>query len=514
MTRSARRIRAGFVVQRWTWVVLGAVAWAGNAGRAEEPTLRAGVAKVDIARKEAGPVEGGLYAKALVLEHAGTRLAIVTVDAVAIGEIGSIGNDFLVDVRAAVDKALGIPPSRLIVNASHCHGIVCRDVTARTIEAVRRAAARLEPVHLGVGCGHEDRIMVNRRLRLKSGREADIRHAYAMPPDDAVAGLGPVDPEIGILRLDRPDGRPLALVYNFACHPIQGVPTGANTADITGFASEVIEDNLGDGVVALFLQGCAGDINPAFYKTVFWPRDAQILGQRLGLSVLKAARKIRCRPDTRLRAIHRVLALPRADDTRRIAALERRRQQLVESLNGTSLNLKTYVQLAALHGLAPKYPSYYAHEYLREKGERRPVLARLDAENRRLMAAYERNVHIMEEITRINTNLRLLRKHHRRAAAQGHAPIPAEIIAARIGDFVLVTFPGELTVQIGLNLKKASPHPHTFVAGYTNGYLYYAPTADQLANRGGAQEDSDCLLAPAWQQLFESRALAMLKSLD
>ena len=85
--------------------------------------------------------------------------------------------------------------------------------------------------------------------------------------------------------------------------------------------------------------------------------------------------------------------------------------------------------------------------------------------------------------------------------------------ACRIGDFVLVTFPGELTVQIGLNIKKTSPHELTFVAGYTNGYIYYAPTAEQLRNVGGAQEDSDCLLAPEWQMLFENTVAEMLKKL-
>ena len=68
-------------------------------------------------------------------------------------------------------------------------------------------------------------------------------------------------------------------------------------------------------------------------------------------------------------------------------------------------------------------------------------------------------------------------------------------------------------MQIGLNIKKMSPHPRTFVAGYTNGYIYYTPTAEQLMNVGGAQEDSDCLLAPAWQKLFESKVLQMLKKL-
>ncbi|HRE51584.1 MAG TPA: hypothetical protein PK339_09190 [Flavitalea sp.] len=78
---------------------------------------------------------------------------------------------------------------------------------------------------------------------------------------------------------------------------------------------------------------------------------------------------------------------------------------------------------------------------------------------------------------------------------------------------MLTTFPGELTVQVGLNIKKASDLPFTFVAGYTNGYIYYAPTAEQLRNTGGAQEDCDTRLAPEWQQLYETKALGLLRRL-
>ncbi|MDE2800712.1 MAG: hypothetical protein OXI94_18760, partial [Gemmatimonadota bacterium] len=74
----------------------------------------------------------------------------------------------------------------------------------------------------------------------------------------------------------------------------------------------------------------------------------------------------------------------------------------------------------------------------------------------------------------------------------------------------LVTFPGELSVEIGLNIKKRSPHKFTFVAGVTNGYIYYTPTAEQLKNRGGAQEDSDCMLAPEWQVIFEDEVEKLL----
>jgi hypothetical protein len=185
--------------------------------------------------------------------------------------------------------------------------------------------------------------MENRRLTLKYGSETDVRHAYSLPRDVDVTGIGPVDPEIGLLRLDRKNGQPLAVVYNFACHPIQGVPSRGNTADIIGFASKVIEESLGDGALALFVQGCAGDINPVQYKDVHNPRDAEPLGNMLGLSALRALRKIPTRENGELRIVNEVIALPRGTDLeRRISAMQAEQIRLLQSLKGTSLNLKTF----------------------------------------------------------------------------------------------------------------------------------------------------------------------------
>jgi hypothetical protein len=305
----------------------------------------------------------------------------------------------------------------------------------------------------------------------------------------------------------------LAVVYNFACHPIQGVPGGGNTADITGFASRVIEENLSDGTIALFLQGCAGDVNPVWYKDVDHPRSAEPLGNMLGLSTLRALRKVQTREEARLRIVGQVIELPRADLTQRIAAMEAEQTRLVQSLRGTSLNLKTFIPLFVKYHVSGEFPSYYSHRYLHDDALGRDDLRRLDAENRRNMEQYIRNVHIMEELTRVRTNLALLRKHQADNAAAAKPTIDVEVLGLRIGDFVLVTFPGELSVQIGLNIKQISPHQQTFVAGYTNGYIYYAPTAEQLANVGGAQEDSDCLLAPPWQKTYEDQVVKMLRDL-
>ena len=106
---------------------------AGGAPCAQAAPLRAGVAKVDISSPDAGPPNGPMYAKALVLSDGTTTAVIATVDAVAIAEIGGIRNEYLATVRAQVQKELQIPPLNVAVNASHCHGIVCADVAERTV---------------------------------------------------------------------------------------------------------------------------------------------------------------------------------------------------------------------------------------------------------------------------------------------------------------------------------------------------------------------------------------------
>ncbi|HCS55526.1 MAG TPA: hypothetical protein DIW81_28725, partial [Planctomycetaceae bacterium] len=62
-------------------------------------------------------------------------------------------------------------------------------------------------------------------------------------------------------------------------------------------------------------------------------------------------------------------------------------------------------------------------------------------------------------------------------------------------------------------IKQNAPRDSTFVAGYTNGYLYYAPTDDQLNNPGCAQEDCDSLVGPGWLQLFTAQVDEFLKEL-
>lgn len=480
----------------------------------EGAELRAGAARVDITDREVKTVNDPCFAKALVLRNDDTTVVLITVDAVAIGEIGRIGNGFLATVRAQLEKDLGIKPSSVVINASHCHGIIRGDTAQLAVQVVKEAWKNLVPVKVGAGAGHEDRISENRRLKMKDGSEVDMRRAYSMPRDEDVASVGPIDPQIGLLRLDRIDGSPLAVLYNFACHPIMNPPSKGNSADYPGFASRVIEESLGEGAIAFFVQGCGGDINPVRYKEVSRPADAEPLGTMLGASVMLAARQIETKADAQLKVSNEIIAIPRAADyEHRIAAIQKEQTKLLASLKPTNINFKTFLPLLIQQKISPDFPSHYSQSYLHDQSLDRMALPQLDADNRALVENYLQNIEIMERLTRLNANLALLKKHLEQTKAAGKPSLEVEIVGVRIGDFKLVTFPSELTVQVGLNIKKAANDPHAFVAGYTNGYIYYTPTVEQRNNTGYAQEDCDSLVAPEWQKIFETKALKVLKKL-
>jgi hypothetical protein len=341
-----------------------------------------------------------------------------------------------------------------------------------------------------------------------------MRRAYSLPRDEDVASVGPIDPQIGLLRLNREDGSPLAVVYNFACHPIMNPPSKGSSADYPGFASKVIEDALGGGAMAFFIQGCGGDINPIRYKEVSRPADAEPLGALLGAGVLAAVRKIESKPTPALRVRREVISLPRAADYEtRISSIQAEQSRLLASLKPTNIQFKTFLPLLIQQSLHPEHPSHHAQSYLHDKMLGRQSLPQLDADNRLLVQNYLSNIDIMERLTRLNTNLALLQRHKAETLAAEKPTLEAEVCGLRVGDFKLVTFPGELTVEVGLNIKKAAADPSAFVAGYTNGYIYYTPTVTQRLNSGYAQEDCDTLVAPEWQKLFESKALEVLQSL-
>ena len=481
-------------------------------GNISAAQLKAGVAKVNITNKETrGPVSDSLYVKALVLDNGNTKAVLISVDAIAIGRIGSIGDDYLENIRSKIQKELGIGEKNIMVNASHLHGAgarVCTDIEERTFLAVKKAAQNMVPVNVGAGSGYEDRITENHILNLKNGKGWAIRHANPVPPDEEIESVGPVDPEIGLLRLDKKNGETLAVVYNFTGHPYPSITS--QTDAYTTFSTKLIEENLSKGTIAMFVQGFCGDVIPVLYKDIHSARDQSPLGNKLGISALSAIRKIKTVKSDELKVVNEVVTFQLRDDfDERIEEMLEEQETLLKSLRGTSLNFKTFLPLYIKYNLFEDYPSYYSHMYLLEEMLGRNDLEQLDAANRRNLDKYLNNIHAMEKLARIQAYIGL--EESRKAEVAGQKTIDLEIHALKIGDFVMVAFPSEASVQAGLNIKEMSPFPNTFVAGYTNGYIHYTPTAEQMGGR--SYQDHNCLLTPEWQNIFEEKVMEILNKL-
>jgi hypothetical protein len=124
-------------------------------------------------------------------------------------------------------------------------------VTDLLIDGVRTARSQLEPARLGIGKGTAG-ANVNRRQRREDGRIV-----LGVNPD------GPADRQLGLLRLERPDGSPICLIANYAIH---GTALGGGnrqiSADAIGFAARHVEAKL--GVPMLFVNGAEGNVAPLY----------------------------------------------------------------------------------------------------------------------------------------------------------------------------------------------------------------------------------------------------------
>lgn len=477
-------------------------------------SIRAGVAKVNITKDNPTIfVNDSLYAKALVLDDGKNKALIITVDIIY------VTNQFVADIKTQIENELKINRNNIMISAAHAHWVqnqIADDYGNRILKAVKEASSKMVAVKIGAGTGFENRISMNRRLELENGKEWTIRRATPEPRDEIIKKIAdPFDPEIGIIRIDKINGDPLAVLYNFASHNYTGVPNRGVTAGFTGFSSKLIEETLGNGAIALFQQGFAGDITPVLYKDVNTPKQDEMHGTLLGLSTLKAWRDITVKKETDISIITEELLLPaRTDIQQQIDTLEAKREEILDYFKGqgcgalgtgTKLNFKTFIPLYIKYMMSSEYPSDYAYRYMQEEKTGINDLEMMDNDNRNDIEKYLQSIYKMEELIVTEANLSYLKNN------TPQNPIKAELTGLKIGDFVLISFPGDIFSQVGLNIKKSSPYKNTFVTGYTNGNIGYAPTSD--AYKGGAYEVSLSKLAPGWQKIFEEKALKIIRKL-
>jgi len=146
-------------------------------------------------------------------------------------------------------------------------------VAGQLIEGVKQARAGLAPARLGVGVG-EAFANINRRERKEDGRIVLGRN-----PD------GPVDRQLGLIRLERPDGKPIALIANYAIHATcLGGDNKLISGDVPGLVARYVETVA--GAPMLFVNGAEGNVGPLYnvgadFKHPHWDAYNKLLGDKI-----------------------------------------------------------------------------------------------------------------------------------------------------------------------------------------------------------------------------------------
>ncbi len=233
-------------------------------------------------------------ARSLVLEVGATRVLWIAVDLVGI-------DPTLVAELGQALRRYGLAYSAIIVSASHTHsgpGAYADSALFGALALDRRSAAVRAAILDGFVRAAREAEAHKGPSRVHTGR-TEVRGIA-----ESRVG-GPLDSELGVLRVTGTDGRPKAIVWNYAIH---GTALGRDnfllSGDLTGDASGRIEREL--GVPALFVNGAVGDVSP---RPRGWDGVA-LAGSALAAGALRAWAEARPMAGPRLEVVTEKVALP------------------------------------------------------------------------------------------------------------------------------------------------------------------------------------------------------------
>lgn len=220
------------------------------------------------ARKSTG-VHDSIFHRVTVMDDGQVRFVLVSSD------ICLVSPSVYDSVAAQLYKKLDVQPENFWWSVTHTHSApevgppglaeafladrythqydrqYTDETAAKLLAAVAEAIDNLQPARLSVGWGHAN-ANVNRRARRANGETY-----LGLNPDL------PVDRRIGMLRIDKPDGSPIAIIANYAMH---GTVIGGQCTLISGDGPGVVADYVerATGATMLFINGAAGNIAPIY----------------------------------------------------------------------------------------------------------------------------------------------------------------------------------------------------------------------------------------------------------
>ncbi len=418
-------------------VILGLVLISGlGQGVAWAEGLRAGAAQVRITPPLGIPMAGyyhergaegvhdDLFARAIVLESEGTRAALVSLDLI------TTRRHHVEAARRLIQERTALPGAQVMISATHAHtGPVLATLSDRRIGQDgpnKLVETYSENLPLWIAEAVEQAAARLEPIEVLSavGVEDSLAFNRRFHMQDGSVGwnpgklnprivkvAGPIDPDVGVVYLRTRKGGSLAAYVNYAVH-LDNVGGVALSADLPFQLSQSLSRVLGEDLVTLYATGACGDVN---HVNVSWsePQKGHENAARMGVVLAGSV-------------------------------------------------LKTWPELRSVEG------------GLRVASER----VQLEAAPVTLDEIEPARAVVAEGNDRGRANFMKLVKAHQVldiADRQG-APWEVEVQVITLGtELAWVALPGEVFVQLGLDLKLDSPFENTLVAELANGSIGYIP---------------------------------------
>ncbi len=431
-------------------------------GQQATPIFKAGFAERDIT-PDIGMEAPGNYgksyhrtfhdrckARAVVFDDGKKRVALVGLDLLF------VTRHVVQQARAEIFKRCGIQPDAIMIGASHSHSSgpigmsepgdfddaspLVKDLvnnksivsdpgfiqylTEQIVQAVVLADAGRVDAKLAVGSGHEDKVSFNRRLRMKNG--LSYSHPGVGNPD-IIDYAGPIDPEVGTVGVWDLKDNLLGMVVNFACHNTTN--PGGISANWVGSMEQTLRGATGNAALpVVFMQGACGDITQVDNLAKFQNPSAEdwweLVGGRVGAEAYKT-----------LLLVKRGAGSDIPLDTRQKVWNVKRRIPTPEKVK-------------------------HALELVKQGPEKAGAVE----------WTFAKETVVLDALIK----------------ARPEAEV--EVQAIQVGPMVFVSDPAEYFVQYGLDIKKGSKFPFTFVVELANGIVGYVPTEEALGPNGGGYE--------------------------
>ncbi len=388
---------------------------------------RAACLSIDITPTEPIDLSGGpfgqsqgvldpLQAFVLLLEVDNRFFCWVVVDAIYLPA------EWTDPLREKIGEILGCPRENTMVSATHTHSGAAfmplrqwGEVSSKYTDWVHRsivakleeAKEALQPVTASFGSSPATGTTVNRRT-----------------PG------GPVDETVSVLTFHNPDGRPIARVVHFTCHPVTlwGLENKFSP-DFPGYLRDALSQSQ-SGIPVMFVNGAAGNINPVGFSpeatSIEYSKECAHRVFKAANDAILSAQPINLEPFDSNEMVEQVRLDPPPDPT----------------------HLHRLIEEATGH--LDKEDPADAVAWLRKKEWASDLLSAIGEEK--------------------------LEDHER-----------LEIQSVRLGDLTILTLPGDPYVEIGIQMKEKSPSHHTLIAGFTNGMVGYLCT-EKWQEEHGDQE--------------------------